>query len=149
MELDLLFEVTPGHRKVNKVIAYGENLDSIMSGHMPGPEGACFDLHVTASTSGQLAGNIEAIVSMAIKPNGNTSIKLHETLTLNDGECVKLDGTGISLPGDQPGTVKVRGVFKFYTTSENYTWLNSTMAAFEAWGDPSGSDFNLKAYALN
>jgi len=148
MELDLLFEVTPGNREVIEVVEYGDKLEEIMAGSLPGPKGACFDFHVEANTSGILAGKTRAIVTMSIKPDGETSLKLHETLTLTDGACILMEGIGISLPGDKPGWVKAKGAFKFFTTSKDYVWVNATMAVFEVWGDPAGSDFNLKAYSI-
>lgn len=148
MELDLLFEVTPGHRKVTEVIEYGDELPDVMSGNMSSQNGACFDFHVVADTTGKLTGITRAIVTMSIKPNGETSLTLKEALTLTTGECILVEGTGISLPGEKPGWVKAKGAFKFFTTSKNYDWVNTTMAVFEAWGDPGGSEFNLKVYAI-
>ena len=148
MELDLLFEVTPGHRKVTDIVEYGDKLDDIMNGKMCGQNGAQFDLHVVAETSGKLEGITRAIVTMFIKPNGETSLCLQEALTLTTGECIHLEGTGISLPGDKPGWVKAKGAFKFFTTSTDYDWVNTTMAVFEAWGNPGGSEFNLKVYSI-
>ena len=148
MELDLLFEVTPGHRSVTEITEYGYKLSDIIEGKMPSPNHACFDLHVVADTTGKLAGITRAIITMTIKPNGETSLHLREALTLTSGECILLEGTGISLPGEKPGWVKAKGAFKFFTTSESYDWVNTTMAVFEAWGDPGGSEFNLKVYSI-
>lgn len=148
MELDLLFKVTPGNRKVQEVIEYGDHLVDIMGGELPGPNGACFDFHVVANIEGVLSGTTRAVVTMSIKPDGATSLKLHETLTLHDGGSILMEGMGISLPGEKPGWVKAKGAFKFYTTSRAYTWVNATMAVFEVWGDPAGDDFNLRAYSI-
>lgn len=148
MDLDLLFEVTPGNRKVTEIIEYGDKLSDVMEGNMSGPNGACFDLHVVADIGGKLEGKTRAIVSMSMISDGTTSLNLHEALTLTDGECILLDGTGVSLPGDKPGWIKAKGTFKFFTSSKKYAWLNTTIAVFEAWGDPGGSEFNLKAYSI-
>jgi len=148
MELDLLFEVTPGHRKVTEIVEYGDNLSDIMNGKMSGSNGACFDLHVVADTTGKLTGKTRAIVTMFIKPNGETSLNLREALTLTTGECIHLEGTGISLPGEKPGWVKAKGSFKFFTTSKSYDWVNTTMAVFEAWGDPGLMNIALTAVSI-
>lgn len=148
MELDLLFEVTPGHRKVTDVVEYGNKLSDIMSGNLPGPNSACFDIHVLADITGKLTGTTKAIITMSINPDGTTTIKLHESLSLTDGEVILMEGFGVSLPGESQGMVEVKGAFKFYTTSKEYAWVNSTIAAFEAWGDPTGSNFNLKAFSV-
>jgi len=148
MELDLLFEVKPGHREVKTITEYGDKLTDIMSGKMSSPNGARFDLHVIADTTGKLTGTTRATVTMDVKPNGETSLNLREALTLTSGECIHMEGTGISLPGEKSGWIKAKGAFKFFTTSKKYDWINTTLAVFEAWGDPGGSEFNLKVYSI-
>ena len=148
MELDLLFEVTPGNRKITEVIEYGDKLTDIMAGEAPCLNGANFDLHVIADTVGILAGTTRAVVTMTIKPNGVTLLRIHEALTLNNGECIQLEGSGISLPGEKAGWIKAKGTFSFFTASKSYDWVNTTLAVFEAWGDPAGSEFNLKVYSI-
>jgi len=149
MKLDLLFEITPGNRKVTDVIDYGYTLSDLMAGNLPAAHEARVDIHVVADTAGILSGSVQAVVYMSIKSDGRISVTLHESLTLTDGNSILMSGNGITLPADKPGLVKVKGVFTFHTSSKKYAWLNSTMAVFEAAGDPSGSNFNLKAYSIN
>ena len=95
MKLDLLFEITPGNRKVTDVIDYGYKLSDLMAGNLPAAHEARIDIHVVDDTAGILSVSIQAVVYMSIKSDGSIAVTLHESLTLTDGNSVLLNGNGL------------------------------------------------------
>lgn len=145
-QLELLYEGTP---KATNVIEYGGKFSDLMEGKLPGPAGATFDLMIEDYIKGKLQGKVKAVVTMHVQPDGISTVRMHETLTTDDGESILFDGTGISVPGDAPRTFKVRGAFRFFTSSQKYAWVNAIFGILEAKGNPAIGNFQTKVYVLS
>ena len=147
---ELLYEEK--NPRITELVEYGAKFSDIMTGKPVGPGGARIDLHFVVDdmgSKGKLSGTGKGTISMNIHPDGITTVEIHETLTTKDGENILVKGSGFSLPGDQPGTLRFKGAYNFHTSSEKYAWLNSTLGVGEGAGNPLKGDVSVRVYSWN
>jgi len=141
---ELLYE---GNPQLVELVEYGTKFSDLMAGKPPGPEGARFDFHLVGNVKGKLTGRVKALVTMTVRPDGLSVMEMHESLTTEDGENILLEGSAVSLPGDEPGSIRVKGAFTYHTSSKKYAWANSTIGVLEAGGNLPKGDFTAKVYS--
>lgn len=141
---EMLYEERPA---VTELVEYGMKFSDLMAGKPPGPEGAYFDLGFAVDgLVGKLAGKGKGRTTIVARADGVTKVEIHETLTTQNGENVLVKCSGFMSPGTEPGAVRFKGTYNFFTSSAKYGWLNSTIGVGEGGGNPLKGDVVVQVY---
>jgi hypothetical protein len=120
---DLIYEAT---LHIKGTTEYGVTFDSLLTGTAgPPPEGARIDVAFEGTANGpKIKGKIRGFDYLRIRADGRFDLHFHETITVDSGENIDVQGSGIARLRPGTGMVDLREVLILSTSAKNYTWLN-------------------------
>jgi hypothetical protein len=138
---EVLYEEKP---RATEVIEYGAKFEDMMSGKKV-QSGTRFDLYFLNEIRGKLTGKIKGMAAIVVGPAG-AAADILGMLRTDDGENVRVTAhLYMSFP--EPDTIYAKGASYFYTESEKYSWVNSTVGVVSGGGNPLTGDAAVKVYA--
>jgi hypothetical protein len=142
---EFLYEYT---LNVTGMAEYGISFEALMTGKIaPPPEGVRFDVVFEGVLSGpQLNGKIKGIDYVWIRADGRMELNIHAEITTNDGQKIALHAGGVGNPRKDSNIADLRENVTLFTSSKEYTWVNS----LQVWGigtvDFAKQIVHIKAY---
>jgi hypothetical protein len=116
---------------IDSVTDYGLSMEAVLSGaqNVP-PQGAQFDVSLSGSISGRIAGRLRAIDYLHVRGDGRRELELRGTIETDDGNRIVICAEGVAIPrrGEPMADIAVR--IDLATAAVAYAWVN----AQPAWG---------------
>lgn len=128
----------------------GVNPQNVLAGQVPIPaSGLRQNFNFGGTTSGVLAGNLEGIDYLTVRPDGSLFIDAYGTLTTNDNAKIAVRVRGVSAPRKNSTTADITETISFSTNHPNYQYLNDKYVVGVGTSDASTGGLNIKAYGLD
>lgn len=142
---ELLYEYT---LNITGLTEYGTSLSEMMSGKlaMP-PEGARFDVYFEGPVTGEkLKGTIKGVDYLQVRPDGRMELDIHAEITTADGQKISLKADGVCMPRKDSSVSDLRENITLFTSSKNYTWINTLQVWAIGTVDLATQIINIKGY---
>ena len=126
---ELLYEVT---FMITGLTEYGVSFDELIAGKVAPPrEGARFDVAFEGTANGpKLKGTAVGVDYIRVRADGRFDLHVHESITTDDGQNIDAQGDGVALLRTRSSIADLRINMTLFTSSENYTWVNT----LQVWG---------------
>lgn len=105
---------------------FGISMIEILSGQRPIPAaGARFDQSFQGVLTGpEIAGSLEGMDYLTLRPDGSFRLHLHGRITTRDGARIAIASQGVSFQVKGSPEAQLRSAVSLTTAAEEYLWLN-------------------------
>ena len=125
---ELMYEYT---LNITGMTEYGVSFEALMSGQVPPPEGARFDVAFEGKVTGQkLNGHAKGIDHIYVRADGRMELNIRAEITTSDGQKIALHATGVALGRENSPIADLSENVSLFSSSEDYKWVNTV----QVWG---------------
>jgi len=129
------------------LIAFDARMRTTQVGATPAGHRLNMELEGESRPDGRVAGRIEGLDWLTLRPDGVAELDVRATLTTPEDEVVAVRATGLAELGAD-GVAAGRLTLRFQTGSEALGWLNRVVGVAATRADMNAGTLELTAYSL-
>ena len=143
---ELLYEY---RTNVTGIAEYGVSFEGLIGGKVAPPaEGARFDVSFAGPAKGsRLNGRVAGVDYLRVRADGRFDLHIHAEIVADDGDRISLHADGIAALRPNSSVADLRENVTLFSSSKNYTWLNSLQVWATGTVDLAEQVIHIKGHA--
>lgn len=136
--------------KITGMVEYGVSFGELMAQKIPiPPEGGRFDIAFAGEATGpRISGKISGIDYTHMRADGRFQLDVHAEITTDDGQKISVKADGVASPRKDSSIADLRENVTLFSSSKNYTWVNTIQVWAIGTVDLAGQTIYLAGYSV-
>jgi hypothetical protein len=132
--------------RIVNIVDFGLTLEEAQARGTAPPEGARWDVHVSGTAEGILAGTVEAVDYVQMRADGRSELHIHGVVTTPDGARVSLAAVGAGSSAED-GIVRLTEYVTLHAAAPQYAWVNPLPVRAEGTLNMATGELSVSGYA--